>query len=309
MQSMSFWRGLALTALILFLGSVFFDFDASFKFSRPNPASFADGSTSSEVEPSVKGSSIDAYIAAVLPADGVTLPIKWKDIGKQLVDTGVIDSGAFESLSAQRGGLSEYERELLYGSDNLSVRIDEQNAPFLLNLLWAFGIGNKNPVLEQGPINDQQYGGAGGFASTGGWTLSVGDAMSHFSKHEFVVLTAEQQKLVERVSQNIYRPCCGNSTYFPDCNHGMAMLGLLELLAAAGVNETEMYQAALAVNAYWFPDTYLTIAKYLDAQGTSWADANALDILGYQYSSNAGFAQVKAQVEPIQKQSGGGCGV
>ena len=30
-----------------------------------------------------------------------------------------------------------------------------------------------------------------------------------------------------KIAKGIYRPCCNNSTYFPDCNHGMAMLGLL----------------------------------------------------------------------------------
>ena len=59
--------------------------------------------------------------------------------------------------------------------------------------------------------------------------------MNHYSMHRFIVLTPEQQALVEKVSKGIYRPCCGNSVYFPDCNHGMAMLGLLELMASQGV--------------------------------------------------------------------------
>jgi hypothetical protein len=48
---------------------------------------------------------------------------------------------------------------------------------------------------------------------------------------DLIPLTAEQQALVEEVAAEIYRPCCNNSTLFPDCNHGMAMLGFLELLA------------------------------------------------------------------------------
>ena len=39
-------------------------------------------------------------------------------------------------------------------------------------------------------------------------------------------------KIVEEIAGNIYRPCCGNSTAFPDCNHGMAMLGLIELMVS-----------------------------------------------------------------------------
>ena len=65
--------------------------------------------------------------------------------------------------------------------------------------------------------------------------MAKGDAMEHYSKHALIALTAEEQDLVNRVSLNIYRPCCNNPTYFPDCNHGMAMLGLLELMAAQGL--------------------------------------------------------------------------
>ena len=158
-------------------------------------------------------------------------------------------------------------------------------------------------------MSDKKYGGAGGFASTGGWTLARGDAMSHYSKHRFIVLTPEQQTLVEKVSKGIYRPCCGNSTYFPDCNHGMAMLGLLELMASQGVSEDEMYKSALVVNSYWFPDTYITIAKFLKSQGKNWESVDPKEILGFDYSSGAGFQKVKSKVENTGFKGGGSCGV
>jgi hypothetical protein len=125
----------------------------------------------------------------------------------------------------------------------------------MLNMLWAFGLANKNPILENGPMMDPSYGGAGNFASTGGWTLAKGDTMSHYSMHTLVTLSPAQQALVEKVAKNVYRPCCRNSTYFPDCNHGMAMLGLLELLAGEGATEEEMYKTAQDVNALWFPQS------------------------------------------------------
>ncbi|MBI4415094.1 MAG: hypothetical protein HY566_02555, partial [Candidatus Kerfeldbacteria bacterium] len=244
----------------------------------------------------------------VLPSSGVQLPITWGGLGKKLLDEGVIDRPKLEALYAQPGGLSKGDQTLLDGSEQ-KIIMTAENAPYLLNLLWAFGLANKNTILEQGPISDKQYGGAGGFASTGGWTLAKGEAMGHFSKHPFVKLTAEQQQRVENVSKNIYRPCCGNSTNFPDCNHGMAMLGLLELMAAQNVSEQEMYKVALQVNAYWFPDTYLTIASYLQSSGRSWASADPKELLGRDYSSSSGYKQIASRVTPAQGQGGSGCGV
>lgn len=246
---------------------------------------------------------------AVFPPEGVILPVRWQDAGKKMVEAGIIDAVKFEALYKNRGGITEYQKSLLYGDSNGEIKIDSENAGFLLNLLWALGLGNKNTILEQGPMANPEYGGAGKFASTGGWTLAKGGVMDHYSRHSFVVLTKEQQELVERVSQNIYRPCCGNSTYFPDCNHGMAMLGLLELMAAQGLSEDEMYRTALVVNSYWFPDTYLTIAKYFENQGTAWKDVNPAEALGNSYSSGSGYRRVLSEVEPVKSRSGGSCGV
>src|SRR3989344_6369017 len=160
------------------------------------------------------------------------------------------------------------------------------------------------------------YGGAGGFASTGGWTLArgpstgsgQGDAMEHYNMHSLVTVTPERQALVEKVSKNISRPCCGNSTHFPDCNHGIAMLSLLEILASQGVGEDEMYKAALAVNSYWFPDTYQTIAVYMQQKGIAWENVSPKEVLGVDYSSASGFARVAAEAAP-RGGSGASCGV
>ena len=245
----------------------------------------------------------------VLP-DSFVLPVKWGSLGKQMIDAGVIDPIHFEKLYESRGGLDEEIKKLLYETDNGNLVITSSNSGTILNLLWAFGFGNKNPILEYGPMTDLKYGGdPSRFASTGGWTLAQGNQMFHYSAHQFVNLTQEQQELVERVSKNIYRPCCNNSTYFPDCNHGMAMLGLLELLAANGVPEDEMYKIALQINAYWFPDTYLTIAQYFKSKGINWRDINPKEVLGFNYSSASGFQRIVREITPIEYQGGGSCGV
>ena len=240
--------------------------------------------------------------------EGITLPVAWNDIGIKLASVGVIDLQKLEALYAGRGGLSENERQFLESANNGNIKITSENSAFLLNLFWALGLGNKNDILERGPMVDPRYGGAENFASTAGWTLSQGDPMEHYSRHLFVILTPEEQQLVERVSKNIYRPCCDNPTFFPDCNHGMAMLGLLELLASEGVNEKEMYQVALQVNSYWFPEEYLTLRTYFERRGAARDEINPKEILGAKYSSASGYARVLAEIPPPEPQSGGSCG-
>ncbi|HEY4473786.1 MAG: hypothetical protein A3D67_01170 [Candidatus Lloydbacteria bacterium RIFCSPHIGHO2_02_FULL_51_22] len=247
----------------------------------------------------------------VLPSNGVLLPVTWGDLGAKLVSVGAIDADAFMAVYSQRGEFSGEYKELLFGNTTGKMRVTKDNAGYLLNLLWALGLANKNPILENGEMADPRYGGAGNFASTGGWTIARGDPMEHYSRHKFFALTDEEQALVRTVSRGIYRPCCGNSTHFPDCNHGMAMLGLLELMASQGASEEEMYQAALAVNSYWFPDTYLAIAQHFENRGTNWSEVSAKEVLGSAYSSASGYQRIRAEIETpqIQDGGGGGCGV
>lgn len=246
----------------------------------------------------------------VLPIDGVVLPVSWDDIGSKLVGLGVIDGPRFQALYESRGQFTDEYKNLLYGSSTEKMKITEANAAYLLNLFWAFGLANKNPILENGEMTNPAYGGAKNFASTGGWTMSTGDPMSHYSKYRFTNLTSEQQALVEKVSKGIFRPCCGNSTHFPDCNHGMAMLGLLELMASQGVSEQDMWNTALVVNSYWFPDTYITIATYMKNKGIEWKDVNPQEMLSTEYSSNRGYARIASLVStPGSTRGGSGCGV
>lgn len=241
--------------------------------------------------------------------NSVALPVNWNDLGKQMIEKGVIDKEKFLQIYESRGGLSNSDLDIFEGENNNEIIINKENANFVLNLFWAFGLSNKNEILTQGEMSDPKYGGAGRFASTGGWTLSVGGSMNHYSKYNFVELNQDQQNLVEKVSKNIYRPCCGNSTHFPDCNHGMAMLGLLELLAANNVGEKQMYEIALDVNSLWFPETYQVIDQYLQSKGSSLKNTDPKIILGKEYSSGVGYQRILAELQPKELQGGGSCGV
>ncbi len=246
----------------------------------------------------------------VLPSDGVVLPVRWGDLGAKLVSVGAIDAEKFTAIYEGRGTFTDEYKNLLLGQSEGNLRITKDNAGYLLNLFWALGLANKNPILDSGEMKDPRYGGAENFASTGGWTIAEGNPMDHYSRHVFFNLTPEQQAVVDKVSKGIYRPCCGNSTHFPDCNHGMAMLGLLELMASQGVNEQDMWKTALVVNSYWFPDTYLTVATYMKNKGIDWKDTNPQEMLGENFSSAQGYARIASQVVQLQQQQGGsGCGV
>ncbi|MBI2474359.1 MAG: hypothetical protein HYV68_01540 [Candidatus Taylorbacteria bacterium] len=244
----------------------------------------------------------------VVPRSGVELPAVWGDLGKKLVSVGAIDQKRFEELYKSQGTFTKEFDKLLNGENPGKLRITRENSAYVLNLLWALGLASKNPILDTGEMTDKRYGGADRFASTAGWTMALGNPMDHYSAHKFFNLTAQQQALVDKMSRQIYRPCCNNSTYFPDCNHGMAMLGLLELMASQGASEAEMYKASLAVNSYWFPETYITIQAYMKNKGIEWKNVKPEEVLGANYSSASGYGRVVSEIPARSVGGGGGSG-
>jgi hypothetical protein len=240
------------------------------------------------------GTNILSPFDRIQPPGGYAIRASFGDTGPQLLAAGAIDFDRFVQLYEQAGQpLSETEIAILAEGADATVTLTRDNSYFLLNFFWALGLANQNPLLDEGPM--MQYGeeGVGRFASTGGWILGTKPATEFYSSVPIIALTTEQQARLKEVAKGVYRPCCGNPTSFPDCNHGMAMLGLLELMASQGATEDEMFEAAKYVNAYWFPQQMLEVAQYFEAaEGVSFADLDGRVASGAEYFSSRGFVSV-----------------
>lgn len=250
----------------------------------------------------------------VNPKDGYTLPVSYGDLGPQLLNGGVIEYDAMAALYKESGkSLSAEEVEILQKGSNERITINAENARFLLNFFWAVGLANRNSILTEGAMVKNSGGQVEGYASTGGWGLAAKPVTELYASMDLIPLTAEQQKRVEEVAAAVYRPCCNNPTHFPDCNHGMAMLGILELMASEGRSVDEMFDAAKYVNAYWFPQQTMETALYLQLnEGTDFVDADAKLVVGEGLSSASGFGMVHQdlQTRGLLQQApgqGGGC--
>ncbi len=281
-----------------------------------NSDSSLNSETSNKVDPQL-AKEYEQLSAQLFPEKGFEVPVKLGDSVPKLVEAGVIDVDKFKSLYDQRGGISEEDLAVFTKPSDKNLTINFENSNFLLNILWALGIANKNPILDSGPMMTEYKNDLGNFASTGGWTLGKEkNGAAYFSKFEIIKLTPEQQKIADYVASNTYRPCCGNSTAFPDCNHGVALLGLIELAASQGLSQKEIFDIALKFNSFWFPQNYLETALYFKLnKNTGWEKVNPEEILGYNYSSIQGWTQnVKPEIDKVRaslpKQGGGGsCGV
>lgn len=245
----------------------------------------------------------------VLPAKGYTTSLPWKNLGKQLVEVGAIDKQKYETMFNVAGNGKEEMKYL--GDESMDkMMINEGNSRFMVNTLWALGLVNKSKVLDTGPMMQQGRKEAGNFASTGGWTLGTKEAMELYSSQVIIPLTDQQQELVKKIAENVFRPCCGNATSFPDCNHGMAALGYIEWAVYNGLSEQQIYKDLLAFNSYWFPQTYVEMAVFFEKQGTKWKDVDPKLVLSAEYSSAQGAQRIKQAVQGIPgiQSQGGGCG-
>lgn len=242
----------------------------------------------------------------VTPQEGFELDFSLGDLGPKLIESGVIDLAKFKQATK----MSQKEENILMEGSNENLEINPSNAHFMVNILWALGLAQKSLVYDIGPMGTQYKDKAGNFASTGGWTLARGEAVDYLNKFDLISLNESQQQQVYEIAQNVYRPCCGNATSFPDCNHGMAALAAIEIMVSQGLSEDKIYENLLKLNSFWFPSTYLAIATYFERQETPWESVDAKLVLGQDYSSGQGAANIYKQVGtlPYEATGGGSCG-
>lgn len=235
----------------------------------------------------------------VNPKDGYALAVSYGDLGPRLIESGVINYDAFVTIYENAGNpLSRAQIEILKKGSDEQIVITAENAHFLLNFFWAVGLANRNSVLTEGPMVQNSGGQIDRFASTGGWGLATKPVTELYASLELIPLTPEQQIRVEEVASAVYRPCCNNPTLFPDCNHGMAMLGLLEWMASKGASTDQMFEAAKYINAFWFPQQNLETALYLKAnQNVNFKDADARLVTSAEFSSGSGVAAIHQHLQ------------
>ncbi|MGH8725627.1 MAG: hypothetical protein ACREU1_12280 [Burkholderiales bacterium] len=262
----------------------------------------------------------DEAVAKVIPEKGFQSRIRLRDSVVRLVRLGVIDKSKFEKLYADRGGLPRELRNALSAPSEQPIHLTRQNADYYVNLLWPLGLANymssnmQSPINKLSPVNGQSLF---DFASTGGWNLGKEvNGGAYFNKFKIVELTPEREALVTKAAKNTYRPCCDNSTFFQDCNHGSALLGLLQLGASQGLAEDELYREALAFNSFWFPPNYIYSALYFRAvKGEDWGKVDPKAVLGKDFSSASGSGRIQREVAkipnlvPKQRGEGEGCSV
>lgn len=237
----------------------------------------------------------EVLLEQVNPPKGYVLQARYGNIGPQLVSSGAIDYDKFVELYDGSGQpLRPEQIEVLSQENNAPIVITRENAAFLLNLFWAFGLVNENPILtEEGMMMGQGTDAVVNFASTGGWTLGSLTIDEIYAGAQFVHLSDDQQRLLESVSSQVFRPCCNNPAFFPDCNHGMAMLGMFELMISQGATEDELFEAAKYVNAFWFLPHNFELAMFLDVkENVKFSQADPQVVVGRNLSSASGFQKV-----------------
>ena len=232
----------------------------------------------------------------VFPQNGYVFKIKWGDLGKRMIADGVIDETKLTKVITGDKPLPVQLKKYLDGSAE-DIELNQNNAQFWVDVLWGLGLANKNELLDTGPM--VQGGQTANFASTGGYTIGKTDPMNYYSKFSYIKLTPEQQIKVKDIAGNIYRPCCNNSTAFPDCNHGMAALALVELMISQNFSEDEIYQTVLAFNSYWFPQTYLDISYHFAKNNREYKNVPAKEILSKTFSSASGYKAISTQIGPV----------
>lgn len=234
---------------------------------------------------------IDKITSKVLPEEGFVIDAVWKDNVHKMVQEGIIDPEKLEAIITKRYGQEmkpEWKSLLEAEYSGEKMKIDAENSVFMMYLLWAFAKHNENELPLSSPF-------AGSFKN-----YDIGVGRTGYGDTKLLSLSPEQQALLEEVAMNSYRPCCGQPAGRPDCSHGFAALGLMEIMAEQGFSREEIFDAFVKFNSFWFPSTYIQNAIYFEvAQGLSWEDVDKELVAGKDYSSLSGAYNVKKELQDL----------
>ena len=232
---------------------------------------------------------IDKIVSEVVPNEGFTINAKWSGAVKAMVDKGALDPKKLEAILTRSYGQEmkpEWKKILAGEAADEFLSINAENSVFMMYVLWALGKHNENSILSSSPF-------ASSFRN-----YDIGVGRAGYGDEKILVLTANQQKVAEKVSLNSYRPCCGNSTGNPDCSHGFAALGLIELMASQGFTEKEIFEDFIKFNSFWFPSTYIQNAIYFKlAEEKDWSEIDKELLAGKQFSSVQGKYAVQKYLQ------------
>jgi hypothetical protein len=232
---------------------------------------------------------VETIALKVVPEAGFTTDVKWGNAVKNMVDTGVLDPEKLELVLTERYGqeIKPEWRRVLEGSDE-TLEINSDNSVFMMYVLWAFAKHNNVSLIHESVFAENFQG------------YDIGMGKAGYGDTVILELTAEQEELAKQIAQNSYRPCCGQSAANPDCSHGFAALGLIELMASQDFTEEEIYDAFIKFNSFWFPSTYIQNGLYFKiAEGKDWQDVDKKIVAGGQFSSVGGAQSVRSYLQEL----------
>ncbi len=265
--------------LAVFVGAVLvFQISSSFMEDRVNISSY-----NNSLIINSKLLDVDAIIEEVTPQDGFVTNVRWGNIVSKMVNEGALDPQKLENILTKRYGqeMKPQWREVLAGKDAY-LEISNDNAVFMMYLLWVLAKHNDNQILLESSLS--KY-----FTN-----YDIGVGKVGYGDMELLSLTPAQQKVAKEVTENAYRPCCGNSTARPDCSHGFSALGLVQLMASQDFNKEEIFDVFVKFNSFWFPETYIKSAIYFKViEEKNWNEVDKELISGVEYSSLKGSYKVK----------------
>jgi len=270
-----FIKILAGAVVLLFIFQIvgIFTGDASARVSEKDNTLIANG----------KLVAVDEVIESVTPADGFSTEVRWNGVATKMIESGVLDPQKLEDVLKKRYGqeMKPEWRAVLAGED-IRLEINNDNAVFMMYMLWVFAKHNENQMLFDSPF--AKY-----FTN-----YDIGVGRAGYGDTLLLSLTPAQQQVAKEVAENAYRPCCGNSTARPDCSHGFSALGLVELMASQNFSKEEIFDVFVKFNSFWFPETYVKNALYFKIkEDKDWIDVDKELISGVEYSSLRGSYKVK----------------
>lgn len=144
------------------------------------------------------------------------------------------------------------------GSDGMPLvqGVQTSDRELIEKLIPKEGSSWQNYSWQGSPITFTADGGSSGYKKLVAMDKEIAD-LSASEKTRFDKLTTEE----------IYHPCCDGPVQGCECEHAVALRGLVKFMLKEGKNDDEIKKQSFEWLKYFFQQHYVNVAKYLQNQG------------------------------------------
>lgn len=222
----------------------------------------------------------------------------WQILALLFAGLFILQAAGYLTVSFKNLGNQSAKQTSLPDSNEMPLvqGVQTSDRELIEKLIPKEGSSWQNYSWQGGPITFTADGGSSGYKK-----------LVAMDKEIIDLSTSEKTRFDKLTKEEIYHPCCDGPVQGCECEHAVALRGLVKFMLKEDKNDEEIKKQSFEWLKYFFQQHYVNVAKYLQNQGKDIAIMGPGKEFGLaSYGAKIQQAlQAGQRVEDLPQQKGG----